>query len=162
MRTAAAVAWMFAALGGVLLASTWIASGGLRQDRQLEDAAVGGGPGPATPPEPARQEHGLSSTSIFGHGGLALVGLGVWLAYVLPGENRAAASIAALVLLPVVALGLEMFRRWLRYGKEGGVVGPDVQETPADAHLSPALVYVHGLGAALTVVLVIAAAVKIA
>ena len=162
MTTAAAVAWIFTAFGGILLASTWIASGGMRQDRQLEEAAIGGSSPRPTPPEPARQEHGLSSTLVFGHGGLALVGLGVWLAYVMTGENKAAASITAVLLLPVVALGLEMFRRWLRYGKEGGVVGPDVQETPADAHLSPALVYIHGLAAAVTVVLVIAAAVKVA
>ena len=162
MTTAAAAAWIFTAFGGVRLALTWINSGGLRQDRQLEDAAIGGRSQHPGPPEPARQEHGLSATLVFGHGGLALVGLAVWLAYVLPGENTAAAPITALLLLLVVGLGLEMFRRWLRYGKEGGVVGPDVQETPADAHLSPALVYMHGLAAAVTVALVIAAAVKIA
>ncbi len=159
MTTAAAVAWMFTAFGGLLLAWTWIAAGGLRQDRELEDAAVGGRARDSLPPEPARQEHGLSATLVFGHGGLALVGLLVWLVYVLPGENDAAAPITALLLLPVVALGLEMFRRWLRDRKDGGVVGPDVQETPADQRLSPALVYMHGVAAAVTVALVIAAAV---
>jgi hypothetical protein len=92
----------------------------------------------------------------------AAVGLLVWFFYVLAGENDAAAPISALFLLPVVALGLEMFRRWHGDRTEGGVVGPDVQETPADAHLSPALVYVHGQAAAITVLLVIVAAVQAA
>ena len=42
MTTAAAEAWMSTAFSGVLLAVTWINSGGLRQDRELEAAAVGG------------------------------------------------------------------------------------------------------------------------
>ena len=58
--------------------------------------------------------------------------------------------------------GILLASTWVASGKEGGVVGPDVQETPADAHLSPALVYMHGLGAAVTVAMVIAAAVKMA
>lgn len=162
MKTAAAAAWMFTALGGLLLASTWIARGGLRQDRELEDAAVRGGAQYPLAEERRRQHHGLSATLVFSHGTLALVGLLVWLVYVLPGENDAAAPITALLLLPVVAVGLEMFRRWMQGGKEGGVVGPEVQEVPADQHLIPALVYVHGLSAALTVVLVAVAVVAVA
>ena len=42
MTTAAAEAWMFTVFGGVLLAVTWINAGRLRQDRELEAAAVGG------------------------------------------------------------------------------------------------------------------------
>jgi hypothetical protein len=42
------------------------------------------------------------------------------------------------------------------------VVGPEVRETPADQHLSPALVYIHGLSALATVLFVIAAVVAIA
>ena len=162
MRTAAVAAWMLTAMGGLLLASQWIAAGGMRQDRALEDAAVRGGAQYPLAAERRRQHHGLSSTLVFTHGGLALVGLVVWLAYVLPAENEAAAPITALLLLPVVALGLEMFRRWLRGGKADAVVGPEVQEVPADRHLSPALVYVHGVSAALTVVLVAAAVVAVA
>ena len=80
----------------------------------------------------------------------------------LNGENRAAAVILALLLVPVVALGGTTFARWLRAGRTGGEVGPEVREKPADQHLSPALVYIHGISAVLTVVLVIAAAVAIA
>ena len=40
-------------------------------------------------------------------------------------------------------------------------MGPEVREAPADRHLSPALVYIHGLSALVTVVLVVAAAVAI-
>ena len=40
-----------------------------------------------------------------------------------------------------------------------GDVGPEVPETPADRHLSSTLVYIHGLSALVTVVLVVAAAV---
>ena len=42
MITAAAEAWMFTVFGGALLAVTWINSGALRQNRELEAAAVGG------------------------------------------------------------------------------------------------------------------------
>lgn len=162
MRTAAAAAWMLTAMGGLLLAFQWITAGGLRQDRALEDAAVRGGAQYPLAEERRRQHHGLSSTLVFTHGGLALLGLFTWLAYAVPGENDAAASIGALFLLPVVALGIEMFRRWLRDGKDDAVVGPEVQEPPADRHLSPALVYIHGISAILTIVLVVAVVVAVA
>jgi hypothetical protein len=45
--------------------------------------------------------------------------------------------------------------------REGQQVGPEVREAPADRHLSPALVYIHGPSALVTVVLVVAAAVAI-
>lgn len=53
MRTATAAAWILTAFGGLLLASTWVAAGGLRQDRELEDAAIGGRSQHATPPSPS-------------------------------------------------------------------------------------------------------------
>ncbi len=68
MRTAATVGSTFTGFGGFLLASTFIASGGLRQDRQLEDGAVDNRARDLLPPEPARQEHGLSATSVFSDG----------------------------------------------------------------------------------------------
>ena len=157
MVTVAFAAWALTVLGGVTLAFSWISHGGMRQERQLQDASVrAGGQYPRTA-DRREQWHGLSSTMIFSHGGLALVGLAAWAAYVIPGQNRAAAPISALFLVPVVALGLTMFQRW-RKDAEGGDVGPEVREAPADRHLSPTLVYIHGLSALVTVVLVVAAA----
>ncbi len=80
----------------------------------------------------------------------------------LNGENRAAAVIVGLLLVPVLALGGSMFAQWLRDGRSGGEVGPEVPEKPADQYFNPALVYIHGISAIVTVVLVIAAAVAIA
>ncbi|MDQ4069493.1 MAG: hypothetical protein M3203_08525 [Actinomycetota bacterium] len=162
MATAAFTAWALTALGGLVLAITWISRGGLRQDRKLEDASVRGGAQYPHTADRREQHHGLSSTLVFGHGALALVGLAGWGGYVLSGENRAAAAILALLLVPVVALGLTMFSRWQRGDRTGGEVGPEVPEKPADQYLHPAIVYTHGLAALATVVLVVAAAITIA
>lgn len=162
MASAAFAAWALTALGGFLLALTWISHGGLRQEEKLQEASVRGGAQYPLTPERREQRHGLSSTLVFGHGGLALVGLLGWAAYVMSGENQAAAAVLGLLLVPVLALGVTMFTRWHRDGRTGGEVGPEVRETPADRHLSPALVYIHGVSALATVVLVIATIVVIA
>ena len=162
MATAAFAAWLLTAFGGLLLALTWISHGGLRQERKLEEASVGSGAQYPFTEEQREQRHGLSSTLVFGHGALALVGLLGWAGYVMNGENQAAAAVVGLLLVPVVALGVSMFTRWHRDRRTGGEVGPEVQETPADRHLSPALVYIHGISALATVVLVIAAMATIA
>ena len=162
MATAAFAAWVLTAFGGFLLALTWISHGGLRQERTLEEASIRGGAQSPLTADRREQRNGLWSTLVFGHGALALVGLAGWGGYVLNGENRAGAVIVGLLLVPVVALGGTMFARWLRGGRTGGEVGPEVPEKPADQHLSPALVYIHGISAVLTVVLVVAAAIAIA
>jgi hypothetical protein len=162
MLTAAFAAWAFTALGGLTLAMTWISHGGMRQETKLQEASLRDGGQYTLTAERREQWHGLSSTLVFGHGALALVGLAAWGGYALTGENRAAAPITALFLIPIVALGLTMFTRWQKGASEGGEVGPEVRETPADRHLSPALVYIHGLSALVTVVLVVVAAITVA
>lgn len=161
MATAAFAAWLLTALGGLTLAFTWMSHGGMRQERQLQDASVRDGGQYLRTAERREQWHGLSSTLVLSHGGLALVGLLAWGGYALSADNRAGPALVALLLVPVVALGLSMFMRWEKGRRSGGDVGAEVRETPADQHLSPGLVYFHGLSALVTVVLVIAAAVAI-
>jgi hypothetical protein len=50
MAAAAFAAWALTALGGLTLALTWIIHGGMRQERQLQDASLRDGAQTPAPP----------------------------------------------------------------------------------------------------------------
>jgi hypothetical protein len=141
VRIAGLVTWVLAALVGIYLLSTWIANGGLRT-RQ-------GG-------QPSRFARPL----IFGHGGLAASGLGVWIGYLSVGAVPLAWAAVA-VLVPVATLGATMFGLWLRAG-HGRPRGRHtyVPRHAAEDHFPPLAVLGHGLFAVTTVVLVVVTAVR--
>jgi hypothetical protein len=94
MRFATLISWLVtASLGGYML-RTWLARGGLRRER----ARAGGLPPPL----------------IFGHAGLALSGLLIWVAFVASGA-RALAWTAVAVLMVTVGLGLCTVTLWTPY-----------------------------------------------
>jgi hypothetical protein len=66
MATAALAAWALTALGGLTLALTWIIHGGMRQERQLQDASLRDGAQYPRTAERREQWHGLSSPLVFG------------------------------------------------------------------------------------------------
>ena len=137
MDVAALIAWVVTAGGGFVLLGTWIARGGPRQ------AQAG-----ATRFPPAL---------IFGHFGLAATGLVLWIIYVLT-DAGALAWIALVLLLAVATLGFTMVTRW-RQDRAAVAVRPAgsaaAAERPAEQHFPVPVVYLHGLLAVITLVLVL-------
>jgi hypothetical protein len=127
MDIAALIAWLVTATGGFGLLGTWVAKGGHR-------------PGSGT-----RLAPGL----VFGHFGLAAIGLVLWIVYLVANE-AVLAWIGFGLLLLVALLGFTMFARWLSSRREA---------TP-EARFPVLLVGGHGLLAATTLVLVLLAAVQ--
>jgi hypothetical protein len=136
MDVAALIAWIITAGGGAILLGMWIARGGPRQ------AQAGASRFP-----PAL---------IFGHFALAATGLVIWIIYVLT-DTEALTWVALVILLVVATLGLTMVTRWRQ---ERAVLAeptgsPAGAERPAEQHFPVAIVYLHGLLAVITLVLVL-------
>lgn len=128
MGIAALVTWLITALGGFVLLGTWISRGGHR------------------PGGDSRLSPGL----LFSHFGLAVLGLVLWIVYLLA-ESDALAWIAFVVLLPVALLGFAMFARWLTSRRAA----------TAEARFPVVVVLGHGLFAAVTLVLVLLTAIGV-
>jgi hypothetical protein len=139
MDIAALVVWIVTALGGFVLLGTWVSHGGHRP------AAPGG----ATPP--SRLPPGV----VFGHFLLAATGLVLWIIYV-AADVDALAWVAFALVVVVALLGFTMFARWLPQVR--GDRGVTTASDTAEHHFPVAVVLLHGLVAATTVVLVLLAA----
>jgi hypothetical protein len=133
----ALITWILTALGGAVLLARWLGGGGLR------DRAAGA----------SRFPPGL----IFGHFLLAAVGLVLWIVYVAV-DAEALTWVAFVILLVVALLGFTMFARWLQ-GRRTGVAageGTSVGAGGAPEQQFPVpIVALHGLLAAVTLVLVL-------
>jgi manganese efflux pump family protein len=143
MRFAALTFWVLAALMGSYLLATWIAYGGLR---------------PRAGDRPTRFARPL----IFGHGGLAALGLLTWVGYL--ALARPALAWAALGdLVVVAAMGATMFGLWVRIGLQSSrgrhAAGP---RHAAEDHFPPPAVLGHGVFAVATVGLVLVTALQTA
>lgn len=135
MNVAALVAWVVAALGGFYLLATWLQKGGLRQQR--------GGPSR------------FPAALVFGHFLLAAVGLIVWLVFLF-NASSGTAWLAFVILAVVALLGFTMFARWLP-GRSGSASAQS-GEIAAEQHFPLVSVLGHGAIAAVTLVLVLVAA----
>jgi hypothetical protein len=140
MSVAALIAWIITAGGGFVLLGTWIARGGPRQ------AQTGASRFP-----PAL---------IFGHFALAATGLVIWIIYVAT-DAEALTWLALVILLVVAGLGLTMVTRWRQdratvaaAAAGSSVAGRGGAERPAEQHFPVPVVYLHGLLAVITLVLV--------
>jgi small-conductance mechanosensitive channel len=145
MTTVALVTWVITALGGLFLLVTWLSRSGMRQQRSGES--------------------GFRAPLILGHPLLAAIGLVVWIIY-LATDSDALTWVALVILLIVALLGFTMFARWLAARRSapaaatstpGAAHGGDAT-APAERHLPVAVVLVHGLLGAITLVLVLLAA----
>ena len=137
MGIAALIAWLVAAGSGAYVLGSWIARGGTLRRRAR-------GTGTGSPP-----------AVLFGHFGLALSGLVLWIAYLTTGW-AALAWVAVGVLLPVAGLGMTTLVVGLpgrRAAMTGGTGTVSVQ-----ARLSPLVVAAHGALAVTTMILVLLAA----
>jgi hypothetical protein len=133
MEWAALITWVLTAGGGFVLLSIWLARGGMKS--QAAGSRI-------RPP------------LIMSHFLLAATGLVLWIIYVV-NDSSALAWIAFVLLLVVAGLGFTMFAIWLRRRQAGA--GATV-EAPAEQHFPVAIVGLHGLLAATTLVLVLLAA----
>jgi hypothetical protein len=141
MKWIALITWVLTAGGGFVLLSIWLARGGMSQQRE--------GGSRIRPP------------LIMSHFLLAAAGLVVWIVYVIDDKDTLA-WIAFAALLVVALLGFTMFAIWLRRRQARGAVAEAVSpSTPAEQHFPVAIVGLHGLLAATTLVLVLLTAIGV-
>ena len=134
MKWAALITWVLTAGGGFVLLSIWLARGGMKS------TAAG---------------NRIKPPLIMSHFLLAATGLVLWIVYVVD-DSSTLAWIAFVLLLVVALLGFTMFGIWLRRRQTGA--GAAATETPAEQHFPIAIVGLHGVLAAATLVLVLLAA----
>ena len=128
MNWAALITWVLTAGGGFALLALWLKGGGMSQQ--------GGGR--------------IRSARILSHFALAAIGLVLWIVYVASGSSTVA-WIAFALLLVVALIGFSMLAIWLAQRKR--------RETAAAEQRFPAaIVGLHGVLAATTLVLVFLAA----
>jgi hypothetical protein len=137
---AALITWIVTALGGFVLLGTWLSRGGLR----ARDAGA------------SRFPPGV----IFGHFLLAATGLVIWIIYVIT-DADALTWVALAILVVVAALGFTMVGRWRRDRVAVGAGEDTTTARPPEQHFPVAVVYLHGLLAVITLVLVLLTALEV-
>jgi hypothetical protein len=152
MELLALAAWIVTGAGGLVMAATWIAKGGLRRQDPVI-AEVYRSMAVAEADHPIEGKEHIQLHVLLTHGAFALAGLALWVGVIIEDERDDAGLpwVAAILLVFVAGLGATMFLRWRRDRKRKVVVVPD-QAIPA------AVVYLHGLAALVTIALVVAAA----
>lgn len=128
MDWAALITWVVTAGGGFVLLALWLKHGGMNQ----------------------RERGRIRPALILTHFALAAGGLVLWIVY-LASKTNALAWIAFALLLVVALIGFTMLGIWLKQ-RQGRDVAPAEQRFPV------AIVGLHGLLAATTLVLVFLAA----
>ena len=137
MEWIALVAWILTAGGGFVLLSIWVARGGMQSAREAGSR--------------------IRPPLILTHFGLAALGLVLWIIYVAT-DSDALAWIAFVLLLVVAVLGFTMFATWWQRRQQRDVAQGADPATPAEQHFPVAVVGLHGVLAATTLVLVFLAA----
>ena len=138
MEWIALVAWILTAGGGFVLLSIWVARGGMQSAREAGSR--------------------IRPPLILSHFGLAALGLVLWIIYVAT-DSDALAWIAFVLLLVVAVLGFTMFAIWWQRRQQRDVAQGADPATPAEQHFPAAVVGLHGVLAATTLVLVFLAAI---
>jgi hypothetical protein len=137
MAWAALILWIVTALGGFYLLVTWLRHGGMQQaDR------------------PGRR---IRPPLILGHFALAATGLVLWIIYV-ASDSDALAWISFVLLLVVALLGFTMLAAWL--AQRGGAAAAETADA-AERNFPQAVVGLHGVLAATTLVLVFLATIGV-
>src|SRR4051794_32804513 len=133
MEWVALVTWVLTAGGGFVMLGLWLKNGGMRQSETPGDR--------------------IRSARILSHFALAATGLVLWIIY-LATDSDGLAWVAFALLAVVAALGFSMLAIWLRQrSREPVVAGGAGSGTPAEQHFPTAVVALHGVLAATTLVL---------
>jgi hypothetical protein len=139
MKWIALVTWVLTAGGGFMMLALWLKHGGMQQSDAPGDR--------------------IRSARILSHFGIAATGLVVWVVY-LASDSKGLAWVAFGLLAVVALLGFSMLAVWLRqrshepaFAGAGGVAARNT--TSAEQHFPTAIVGLHGLLAAATLVLVL-------
>jgi hypothetical protein len=141
MKWAALITWVLTAGGGFVLLAIWLARGGMRQQSE--------GGNRIRPP------------LIMSHFLLAAAGLVLWIVY-LADSTKTLAWIAFAALLVVALLGFTMFGIWMQRRQRRGARAEAVTpSSPAEQHFPVAIVGLHGVLAATTLVLVLLTAIGV-
>lgn len=138
MKWAALITWVLTAGGGFVLLSIWLARGGMRQAKEAGNR--------------------IRPPLIMSHFLLAATGLVLWIVYVFA-DSDALAWIAFVLLLVVALLGFTMFAIWL--GRRRAPTEAATPGLPAEQHFPVAVVGLHGVLAATTLVLVLLTAIGV-
>jgi len=131
MDWAALITWVLTAGGGFVLLVLWLKNGGMQQ----------------------RSSGKIRPAVILGHFALAATGLVLWIVY-LASDSSTVAWIAFALLVVVALIGFTMLGIWLSQ-RRGGAAVPS---PAAEQRFPVAIVGLHGLLAATTLVLVFLAA----
>jgi hypothetical protein len=105
---------------------------------------------------------GLRALAEFAHPALAMIGVGVWLGYVLS-RDRLFAAIGLGILVGAICAGLSWFTVNVRAAKRAAAApdaGPEASG-PAPLSPSPRLLILHAVGAGLTLLFAILIAVRV-
>jgi hypothetical protein len=133
MKWIALVTWVLTAGGGFVMLGLWLKHGGMRQSDLPGDRIRAG--------------------RVLPHFGLAAAGLVVWIIY-LASDSDALAWVALALLVIVALLGFSMLAIWLRQRSREPATAAGTA-SPAEQRFPPAVVGVHGVLAAATLVLVV-------
>ena len=137
MEWAALIAWIATAGGGFVMLAIWLSRGGMQQGD--------------------RQGSRIRPPLILGHFALAATGLVLWIVYA-ASDSDALAWIAFALLLVVALLGFTMLAAWL--AQRGGATAAETADA-AERRFPPAVVGLHGVLAATTLVLVFLATIGV-
>jgi manganese efflux pump family protein len=136
MDWAALITWVLTAGGGFVLLTIWLRNGGMQQ----------------------RESQRIRPAIILTHFALAAIGLVLWIIFV-ASDSTGLAWTAFVLLLIVALIGFAMLGIWLSQRRGRGVdVAAATTGRPAEQSFPTAIVGLHGLLAATTLVLVFLAA----
>jgi hypothetical protein len=136
MKWVALVTWVLTAGGGSVMLGLWLKHGGMKQSDLPGDR--------------------IRSARILSHFALAATGLVLWVVY-LASDSKGVAWVAFGLLAVVALLGFSMLAIWLRQrSHEPAVAVAGARDAvPAERHFPTAIVGLHGVLAAATLVLVL-------
>lgn len=177
MAVAALLLWLATAAVGSYLLFTAVRSGPDERE-PAEPATVLAETAPAPAEKPARVKDpfappslrraqsapmpGLRELAEFAHPALAVIGVGVWLGYVVS-RDRVFAAIGLGVLLGAICAGVSWFAantRAARRARAAGAAGPGAAAGRAPLAASPRLLLLHAAGATLTLLFAVLIAVR--
>jgi hypothetical protein len=140
MEWAALIAWLATAGGGFIMLAIWLRNGGMQQSRA--------------------QGNRIRPPVLFTHFLLAATGLVIWIVYV-ANDSDTLKWVAFALLVVVALIGFAMLGIWMSQRRTPAHTERAADGVPAEQHFPTAIVGLHGIAAATTLVLVFLTAVGV-